>query len=574
MNAPDHPAIDVLLGTMALALGAAFAWRLKTAGPMLRVVAFLLPLLALWFLLECAVEWRMAPESRWNGARLAPAYALTIGAPIYPGVDDGPLLGNIYGPGLALVYMPVTVCELPSTALISGSVLTTVFLLLPACAWLWVVRGRGAAGAIGALLGCVVFAWIALSLPSMRYAAFWIHVDAPAIGLGLIACALVARPDLVKNNRALYGSAACSVLAFWTKQTAAPLLLALPLHLWLSHGRSVAWRHLLASACMFLVVWLMAGTAFGFSNLWLNMVSVLAVYPWFKDAQSAGSEMAADTLEGKLHALMSAGAEFMTHAWMLMFVLAALVAAVTLFQGRNGVLPLRSRPWWLPVCVSMWMLPLALMGRIKAGGDINAYSHVLAYVSVALAMVQAELCMEFGKMDFKSKSGTARALVISGWAVVCLVMLWQLQPLRRHDAGAWKRTSAKLEDQALAHVKAHPGETYFPWNPLVHLMGEKMACHFDCGVFDRHFAGFEVNDAHLRKFVPARLRYVAVVGGLESVFVASRLGPLETLNPPDSLKNWSVYALPRSVPASAASTVLQSGLDSTGAGGEVPVVSP
>jgi hypothetical protein len=59
----------------------------------------------------------------------------------------------------------------------------------------------------------------------------------------------------------------------------------------------------------------------------------------------------------------------------------------------------------------------------------------------------------------------------------------------------------------------HPGEAYFPWQPLASLLAEGRLYHFEYGVVDRYLAGYEPTPEHLRADAPPRLRWIAASNG-------------------------------------------------------------
>ena len=69
------------------------------------------------------------------------------------------------------------------------------------------------------------------------------------------------------------------------------------------------------------------------------------------------------------------------------------------------------------------------------------------------------------------------------------------------------------EEQIARFLRRHPGEAYFPWNPLPHLLAEGRLYHFAYGLFDRDLGGFRVTPDHIARFVPEQCRYVCFPEG-------------------------------------------------------------
>ena len=66
-----------------------------------------------------------------------------------------------------------------------------------------------------------------------------------------------------------------------------------------------------------------------------------------------------------------------------------------------------------------------------------------------------------------------------------------------------------------AFAKAHPGEVYFPWNPLSTLLAENTPYHFAYGLLDRQLAEMPVSPDYFYAYMPAHLKWVAVSKGNE-----------------------------------------------------------
>jgi hypothetical protein len=58
----------------------------------------------------------------------------------------------------------------------------------------------------------------------------------------------------------------------------------------------------------------------------------------------------------------------------------------------------------------------------------------------------------------------------------------------------------------------HPGEVYYPWQPLATLLAEGRLYHFDYALMDRFIGGYEPTPEHLRANLPPRMRWIAANG--------------------------------------------------------------
>ncbi len=72
----------------------------------------------------------IAPETEWNADRLAMAFFWKYKFHLYnPENSVGPLISDMYGPLLALAYLPATIANTPTVALVLGKLTSLVFYL-------------------------------------------------------------------------------------------------------------------------------------------------------------------------------------------------------------------------------------------------------------------------------------------------------------------------------------------------------------------------------------------------------------------------------------------------------------
>ncbi len=214
----------ILLG-VCICSGSWLATRLRHWMPFERVMAAALPSLVLITLFQsfCSFsELFFEPACAWSGNRLTPAFAITHGLGLYHGPSSGPVTGMIYGPLMALIYLPATLASTPSGALFLGGIVSVVIFFVPIL-WLHIGRHRrDPKSLIVATTGFVCFVLLSLESLPLR-SGFAIHADAPAVGLAGASCAVLyvgrSRPTF-----ALSLSATLIVMASWTKQPAAFLI--------------------------------------------------------------------------------------------------------------------------------------------------------------------------------------------------------------------------------------------------------------------------------------------------------------------------------------------------------------
>jgi hypothetical protein len=324
------------------------------------------------------------------------------------------------------------------------------------------------------VLTAVVFAIALVALlPGTSNALNHVHADAPALGLGLAACIVLARAPEIPGVGRLLCSALLTALACFVKQIELPLALALAVYLGVRYSWVCGLRFMGMWVMMVAALGALFGWIFGLPLMVLNMVTVPASQPWKGPALEALGKSAI--------ALGLCGAS------LVLFLIPFWLRQRAQWKGEGG-------PAWLVlVLAGAAMVPTSLLGEAKAGGHFNSY-HCLYYfvAAAAAALIQWAAC------------SPTRVLACYLLAVVALAP--SLRPLADFDY--LDRVWNNPQSQAYAFSREHPGEAYFPWLPLGPLMAEGKAYHFEYGVIDRFLAGMSPKESHLRAFLPRDLKYV------------------------------------------------------------------
>ena len=429
-----------------------------------------------------------APYRHWNGIRIVPTVSLLSGYTLYYGKDSGPVTGNIYAPLSALAYLPAAWATSP-TEMIRLGTLISLGLYFGPVAWLYIRLPKSDHGPPRALARAYTFALLPLvtfnMIESLGYSAAFIHADAPALGLAAGACA-VLYADPFNRWRALVVSALLAVLSVWSKQVMGPLVLGLPVWLLCASGFQACWRYGLCLVLSGLVVGGLVCACFNPSDLWFNLVTVPGNHPW--TGQFPGN-IARVLLELQNQSIL----------------LAVIMAFGVCFSlARSGYWPGLSRwlsqnRWTVFAVGGLFVVPTSLLGRLKEGGDLNALSFTLYLFVLAVCLMMREGMACGG--DEPAKAGL-RALTV---VVITIngVLLIQGQCQRYLNLAAER---ANVPEIVQAYIQKHPGEAYFPWNPLAHLMVEGRLYHFDYGLFDRELANYPVSAEHFRQCIPESMR--------------------------------------------------------------------
>ena len=428
------------------------------------------------------------PDADMSASRVVPAVALARGFPIYAGADGGPIIDFMYGPVAALAFLPAALATTPSGALAIAALLNAVFFFGP-IAWL---HARTAGRRDLAFAGVVLFTLAVLRDPGLLFSALTIHADAPALGLGALACALVTTSPTA--------AAVATVLAIAAKQTMAPLAVALLAVVAVRDGTGAAVRFAIRMVVLGVVAATAALVAFGPTSLVFNMLTLPSRMPWYGEA-TRGGWGAAGFPSGRLGTAGFTAGLLGRLAW-----LPALVVAGLAVGARRRHVALASQPATVFAIAAVALAPIAIVSAAKVGGFFNTFS-VCTYFLVAAAT--AGLACAAGGDDRGAQ--LARAVLLVG-------LVLGAADLARSPAGVRSvgPTIARLrawddnpQQHAYRAALAHPGEIDFPWNPLATLLAEGRLDNNEIGAWNRDLAGVPIPKALWRRWLPPRMRLLA-----------------------------------------------------------------
>jgi hypothetical protein len=477
-------------------------------------LAGLTGLLLLLVLLALAAVAEM-PFSDWSGARLASSASLLYGYRLYYGAEEGPALATLYGPVSMLLYLPSLLSRSVTGAVLLAGSVNVACMLLP----LLVLHRRGLqAGGwsrIAALIGFAVAGVAVFAASPTQSMSGDIHVDAPAVGLGLLSCALLqgGPPSWIR----LAASALLAVLAVWTKQIEVLLLPALLTYGALRFDRRSLRRQLVCLAAIGAGVSLVFVAVFGFDDMRFNMFSI----PYGHLLRFGAGGTWASAYQLALECLP--------------FVL-GIALAMALERGSGRVRWLErdwlQRDWLLPVLAALFLFPISALARTKLGAWENSY-HALYYLIAGSSLALASVLRSTGLAGRTLVAVAAAAT--AAWAFVpsgSLAGLSRLGSLANNP-----------QEQAFRFTRAHSGQAYFPWHPLATAYAEGKLYHFDYAVLDRDFAGYRLSPAHVRAFVPEDLRYVIFHRERQDEAMLRYLPQMPASTTLPDMPDWVVYVL-------------------------------
>ena len=450
----------------------------------LRIALLTLPALLLGLAYVYFETATLATRWPWSACRLAPALAVFHGYPLYSPAETGPINGWLYGPVPALAWTPAALAPTPLGALGVAVVVSLVFLLVPL---FFAARIAGRPAGENALFTLAAFVFGASALLTIYptwYMASALNGDFAAVGLGLASCLVLLSSGETPGWRRLAASALLTALAGWSKQIEAPLALAQLLWLAARHGRATAKRFLTAGVVIGLVVSAGFVLSYGPSAVLYNMWTIPSNHAF----------------HGGARAWFDEGRDYLVYTAVFWFVCAAFAWPVggesLRYHSRAW---LADRPWGLPMLAALILLPGGALATIKVGGDRNSIHsayYIIAASVLALSHGGARLAGRFPRL-------APFAVLLA--ATVPLVVAMRLVASYPHRP---ELPAENLSPAAFAFSREHPGEVYFPWDPLATLQSEQRLYHFEYGIRDRLFAGVSPSAVQLAAGLPPRLRYV------------------------------------------------------------------
>ena len=489
-----------------------------------RLVLGSLPLCAV-VVAACFAERLVAgPYWDWNAARLTISFALVQGYELYPSPTEGATLASIYGPIFAVAFLPTTLCDSPTMAILLGIGLSMMYFFLPVIGFH--LRGGQACGA-WAMLGFICFSLMVLEDEGLRYSAFSLHPDGPTLGMLSAASLVLLGSGPSTSTTRLLAAGLLAGLAVWCKQPAAPIFVALLAWIWVTEGRRAGVRGIAAFSSVGVLLTAGLLIAFGVQDLVFNMFIVPNAVPWDLNGTNRWGALWVEFGE-----LVRKGRPFV-----LMIVVGVILTAPRVPTVSGVRSWLRGRSWVLLTLIGMAMIPTSLLGAVKAGGGSNSFSFMTYFLAVAGTTVLVDAARCPNSLRSRIAKGTLIALGVGLAAHLS-------SDTSVFDRG-WERFRQLDENpQQVAHnfLVVHPGTAYFPWNPLAHLMVEGKLYHMEYGVNERTISGLRMSTEQFRAHIPSRMRVLAFQADRQSEWTRrDYLTEFDRRVDVDGLPGWIVY---------------------------------
>ena len=434
----------------------------------------------------------------WTSVRLAPAFALTQGYPLFSTPDTPPWVMVGYGPLYPVAYLPSTVASNPAAAVAIGTLLAHLYILVPVALLGATCVERLRVGGDGARLHwtflLLLFALVTCIAPSLNYITSNVHVDAPALGLFLAACWAILRSDAGKNTeRWLQIGGLCAGLSAACKVNLLAATVGFVIWIaWLFSLRR-AFRFLICAAAAFVLIYACAIARDGFAAVLLNL-RLPGRMPWFtlRDVDSVAlSGSSYDTVD-KIRTFLTILSDFLRHYGV------AIVAVLLALPVVERISAPAARMTKFFLFIAFVMLAAAVASVGKSGGDVNSRALFTLPLAMAALVAFAALVQQPGRFTTATAYfALAAAIFVVALSAAANFVRWSVKP-----------TSTLVE--AHTTVSQEPGRWYFPFDPLAHLLGEgKFRPNMDV-VHSYAVAGSPVDRDAFRSSLPAELQHIAV----------------------------------------------------------------
>jgi hypothetical protein len=462
-----------------------------------------------------------APSFVWNEVRLARSMALLHGFSLYLDRDaTGPVIGTLHTPVGHCIYLAVAGLHSPTNALLAGSLLSLLLVLAP----LGRVLLRAAEGArdrlLVAMAAFLFCGFLIMQAPGAFHVASMIHIDAAAVAFATSACGMFCNPRKPITAPQVWLAGVGCVLAVGSKQTLAPIALAMALFLGAGAGAKLL-AHFGAAILLGGAVLLAAILLLVPAHAFLFNTVTLAAHRPLKDGYI---ELLVDSYR--------AGKQDALPALFPMSILAVFQCVAA--DRRPGLREVFLANRWLAfaLCAAA-LIPVTAKAIATAGSDVNHLGSVLYFLFVAAGLAIEQCLIGPGNSFLRG----------AGWMCAALGILFGIAPGAAFSLPSRLRgVRQNAPETALHYELRHPGQAYFPYNPMATLLSNGRAYHVDFSVYDREIAGYPLTSRQFEAGLPSGFKVVAIPPGVQPQSGALR-NMLQRYRPAADaeLPGWTVY---------------------------------
>ncbi|MGK7938653.1 MAG: hypothetical protein AB4062_00545 [Crocosphaera sp.] len=521
-------------------------WSSNTVSKVLVMIAFLSIVLIINMV---ALEILKQPFNIWNHNRLTPAFALINHYKFFNAFENEPVLSWMYGPLAAISYLPATLANSPTVAIWLGAIISQLFFFIPII--LLAIKIKSCSNLYQRILLFLSILGISFLLVNssepLEYSAFTIHADSPALGLAGISCIALYYGNSENNKISLILAALFSVLAIWTKQNLLPLPFALITYIWLVDGLKNVKIYLIYFLGFSISSIVIFGHYFRYDYLHFTMLKLPSSYHW------VGKIIPGQYTEEPLITSLQLMTRLKVLTWafyeLIKFGLPIIILIALLYIHQVFTIEkikksysewIKENPWTLFLIVTIYVIPMTLMSRVKFGGALNSQSITLYFFLCAFVAFLASRINAILQSYHNSKLGKYLFLSVIIILIGCLIST-DFTLFNRIKSYS-KRYQKNPVEQAYQYNLKYPGKAYFPQFPLIHLMSEGKLYHSFNGLWDREKADLGINKELFEKHTPSNIDYVAFYRSIiDNEVVMKHLPEYNQETKIDELKGWILF---------------------------------
>jgi hypothetical protein len=514
--------VFVLCGLATLGFSARLIFLFRDREAAVRWLLVTLPVLSCLFAIEVLAGILSAPASIWNEIRLSRSLALLQGFSLYPAEHEiGPIIGTLHPPLSHYLFLPAAAIHDSTTSIVAGSLIACLMVFSALGFALASAAPAGGRWAITAM-SFLFCGFLIVESEGTFTAAFRIHADAPALAFATIACTFVGTRNRRMPSSSIWIAAAACTMAIASKQTIAPVALAVALYLAIAEGGKRFTMFLLASAVtggslLAVVLSILPARDFLFNTL------LLAAHRPLKPGHL--EILAGAYRKGRLEALPA--------------LLPLLVLAIGSWMAARPKPGLRqffaANGWMVFLMASGVFIPTSMKAIMTVGADVNHLGFVLYFLFVAAGLAIQQYFTDVNpEARLSSRLFLATGILVSVAPGMILTVRESLHNFR-----------ANATETAHIYNLRHPGLAYFPCNPMTSLRDDGKLYDLDVALYDREIAGYPVTTQQLQSGLPYGFKVVALPPGeqIQSKALQGLLANFARVTDPE-LPGWSVYRRP------------------------------
>jgi hypothetical protein len=198
---------------------------------------------------------------------------------------------------------------------------------------------------------------------------------------------------------------------------------------------------------------------------------------------------------------------------------------------------IRRNDWTLFLLVGLCNIPTSVLGNIKYGGDVHNFSYLVYFVAIGALLV---LRQEILRGRTKALRIPAMSLALAALVLYAAFLLPETFKFYRRPPDFRANPTQLAYDFAIAH----PGEAYFPWNPVVGFLTDHKLYNCDWGVLDWALAGKELSLEEFRAGIPPQFNIVAYPPNFDSDISLQYLNDFSDVTSFPELPRFEIFRRP------------------------------